>query len=257
MWEKTFDSGTAWLHMNGFKRRSNANAFYSPGVDRFFAVDSLDPYTAYEIAHLLSSKVPGISVCVLRADDAWFDNTNCHEYTLKDKSILSPGNSVLFNRQIPLIRKLVDPSVIRVGNMPTDYSNNENANAFKNLQEYAKFTIQAWHAAKICELYFNFMPMESYAIEFFNDTMPADFAVPVDGVNGELKTGITKEIKKILYFSNSSDEALDAIANMWKANLTPMSLHWKDLFYKMLEIDQPADLKSAQQTTDGYSGFLL
>jgi hypothetical protein len=257
MWEKTFDSGTSWLHMNSYKRRSNANAFYSPGVDRFFAVDSYDPYTAFEVAQLLSGKVPGISVCVLRGDDAWFDNNNCHEYTLIDKSVLSPGNSVLFNRQIPIIRKLMEKNVVHVGAMPADYTDNDNAQAFKDLQEYTKFVIQAWHAAKICELYFNFLPMESYAIEFFKDFLPEDFATPIDNVNGELKTGITKEIKKILYFSHSSAEALDKIADMWRANLTPMSVHWKDLFYKMLELEQPADLKSADLNIDGYSGFLL
>lgn len=257
MWEKTYDSGFSFLHMNGFKKRSNANVFYSPGVDRFFAVDAFDPYTAFEVAQLLSGKVPGISVCVLRVDEPWLDNNNCHQYTLKDKSVLSPGNSVLFNRQIPLIRKLLDLSVVHVGAMPSDYIDNDNAKAFQALQEYTRFVIQAWHCAKICEMYFNFMPMESYAAEYFNDSLPEGFATPNDNVNGELKSGITKEIKKILYFSNSPEEALAAIADIWRSNLTPFSIHWKDLFYKILDVAQPDDLKSAQQNNDKYSGFIL
>lgn len=257
MWDKTFDSGTSWIHMNGFKKRSNANAFYSPGVDRFFAVDSLDPYTAFEVAQILSGKMPGISVCVLSGDDAWFDNNNCHEYTLAVKSVLMPGNSVLYNRQIPTIRKIPPRSIAHVGGMTADYTDNNNYQTFLEFKLYAQFVIQCWHSAKICEMYFNFAPMEMYTQDFFGDAVPTDFATPVDNVNGQLKTGITKEIKKILYDSNSSAEALATIADMWRKNLTPLSVHWKDLFYRSLTIDPPADLKSADANIEQYSGFLL
>lgn len=257
MWDKTFNSGTAWIHMNGFKRRSNANVFYSPGVDRMFAVDSADPYTAYEVALLLSSKVPGIAVCILTVEDPWFDNSNCHQYTLKDKLILSPGSSILFNRQLPMIRKLPTGSIINVGALPSDYTNNENYKQFLALQEYAKFVIQAWHSAKICEMYFNFAPMEMFAKEFFGELLPENFAVQVDNINGDVQTGITKEIKKILYTSNSPEEALDLIHNAWRRNITPFSTYWKDTFYKMIEVVPPEDLRSAERNTDRYSGYLL
>jgi hypothetical protein len=257
MWDKTYDSGSQWFHMNGFKKRTNANAFYSPGVDRIFAVDAFDPYTAFEVAIILSGKVPGISVCILDTSEPWLDNSNCHKFTLKDKSILSPGSSVLFNRQIPLIRRLPPKSLIETTSMPLDYTDNENYSMFLKLQEYTKFVIQAWHSAKLCEVMFNFFPMETYAKDFLTDELPKDFSVRVDSGNAELKTGITKEIKKILYLSNSSDEALISIKDLWKNNTTPFTVYWRDLFYKSLELPVPDELSSAEVNIDQYSGWLL
>ena len=258
MWNKTFDSSTAWIHMNGFKKRSNANAYYSPGVDRFFAVDSFDPYTAFEVAQILSGKMPGISICVLSVDDAWFENNNCHEYTLQDKSFLSPGNSVLYNRQIPMIRKMPPKSVIQSSAMPTDYTNpSVNFDNFMKFKEYAQFVIQVWHTAKLAEMYFNTQPMESYLQDYFGQSTPEGFITTVDSINGKLKTGITKEIKKVLYNSSSPDEALDAIADIWADNSTHMGSYWRDFFYKILEVEMPAKVVAAGTNIDGYSGYIL
>ena len=257
MWEKTFQAKTSYYHMNAFKRRSNANCYYSPGVDRFFAVDSLDPYTALEVAQLLSGKMPGIAVCVLGVNDAFMTNENCHEYTLQEKQVFALGASILFSRQIPAIRRFADNSVRHVGpTMPADYDNNENYEVFMKFKEYAQFVIQAWHSAKTCDMQFNFMPMEQYANDFF-DVLNPGFETPADNVNGQLKTGITKEIKKILYYSNSAQEALDKIAQMWRENNTPLSVYWRQQFYNLLETDPPADLAVADVDTSRYSGYIL
>ena len=257
MWDKTYNSGFHWFHMNGYKKRTNANAFYSPGVDRIFAVDAFDPYTAFEVAIILSGKVPGITVCVLDSNEPFLDNSNCHKFTLKDKSILSPGSSVLYNRQIPLIRRLPSGSLIEMESMPLDYTENDNYQAFLKLQDYTKFVIQAWHGAKVCEVMYNFFPMEAYASDFLRDCLPESFAVRVDNGNANLKTGITKEIKKVLYQSNNSQEALDQIETIWKNNITPLTTFWRDTFYKTLELPVPDSLLSAEVNIDQYSGWLL
>jgi hypothetical protein len=257
MWEKTVVAKTANFHMNRYNKRFNANCYYSPGVDRFFAVDSLDPYTALEIAQLLSGKMPGIAVCVLGPDDAVMSNENCHEFTLEEKQVFALGASILFSRQIPAIRRFVNKSVRHVGpKMPPDYDNNEHYEVFMKFKQYARFVIQAWHSAKTCEMQFNFLPMEQYTNDFF-DVLNPGFETPADNVNGQLKTGITKEIKKILYFSNSHEEALDKIAQMWRENNTPLSTYWRQQFYNLLEIDPPADLQVADVDTSRYSGYIL
>lgn len=257
MWEKTFGAKTCNFHMNGFERRSNANCYYSPGVDRFFAVDTLDPYTALEVAQLLSGKMPGIAVCVLGKEDAFMTNENCHEYTLEEKQVFALGASILFSRQIPAIRRFANKSVKHVGStMPADYDNNENFEVFMKFKQYARFVIQAWHSAKICDMQFNFMPMEQYADDYF-DVLNPGFEAPADNVNGQLRSGITKEIKKILYFSNSHEEALDKIAQMWRENNTPLAVHWRTQFYNFLEISPPADLVNSEVNIDRYSGYLL
>lgn len=257
MWNKTYDSGFHWFHMNGFKKRTNANAFYSPGVDRIFAVDAYDPYTAFEVAIILSGKVPGITVCILDTSEPWIDNNNCHKFTLKDKSILSPGSSVLFNRQNPLIRRLPPNSLVEKESMPLDYIDNENYQSFLALQDYTKFVIHAWHAAKVCEVMFNFYPLETYAKDFLSDCIPESFDVRVDSGNAELRTGITKEIKKILYSSNNSNEALSAIEKLWKNNTTPLTTYWRDMFYKAISMPVPETLLDTKVDLNNYSGWIL
>jgi hypothetical protein len=256
MWEKTNDAKTANFHMNAFRKRSNANCYYSPGVDRFFAVDALDPYTALEVAQLLSGKMPGIAVCILNSDDTYMTNDNCHEYTLSEKQVFAAGASILFSRQIPAIRRFPSGSVVKTKAMPLDYRNNENFQVFLQFKQYTRFVIQAWHAAKQCDCVFNFMPMEQYANSYFQDLDPG-FDTPADNVNGDLKTGVTKEIRKILYFSNTHSEALDQIAQLWRTNNTPLSQAWRTQFYNLLEIDPPADLLSAEIDIERYSGYLL
>lgn len=257
MWNKTYDAKTADFHMNG--RRQNANVYYSPGVDRMFAVDSLDPYTALEIAQILNSKVPGIAVCILTRDDVTINNLNCHEFTLKEKHLFEQSVSVLFNRHTPTIRKIKPQSLQLTDSMPLDYlPGSDKYNIFMSLKDYAQFVIQAWHAAKICEMYFNNFPMKLYADELIADgVIPADFNLPVDSSDGVLELGITKEIRKILYSSNNATEALDLIATMWRTNTNPWTKPWRDLFYNLIETPVPADLVSADMNFNRYMGFLL
>lgn len=257
MWEKTTDAKTAHFHMNLFRKRSNANAYYSPGVDRFFAVDTLDPYSSLEIAQILSSKVPGIAVCLLAVDDLWFDNETAHLHTLKDKNVFAIGASILFSRQMPTVRKFPPSSVIKVDGPTEDFKDNDNTVTFQALQEYARFVIQAYHASKTANMYFNSLPMEYYAKELLSGQVPPEFEIPVDNVNGALQTGIHREITKILYTSNNSNEALERINIMWRENNTPLTIYWRAQFYNLIDVPQPAEFEQGQIDLERYSGYIL
>jgi hypothetical protein len=89
------------------------------------------------------------------------------------------------------------------------------------------------------------------------DTAPTEFACPVDNIKGSCTQGITRTIKQILYTSNSVDEALAAIEQLWIENNTPSSVPWRSLFYKILEIDEPSALASSPINTDQFTGFLI
>lgn len=257
MWEKTYDAKTSHFHMNSFRRRTNGNAYYSPGVDRFFAVDSLDPYSSLEIAQILSSKVPGIAVCLLSVDDLWFDNETAHQHTLKDKNVFAVGASILFSRQMPTVRKFPPNSIIKVEQPSEDFKEGNNATAFQALQLYARFVIQAYHASKIANMYFNSLPMEEYARELLAGQVPPEFEVPVDNTNGSLKTGVHREITKILYTSNDSTEALERISVMWKENNTPLTVYWRAQFYNLLDLTLPAEFGNGQFNLERYSAYIL
>jgi hypothetical protein len=255
---RTVDTRIGSFFMNGFKRRPNANVYYSPGVDRLFAVDNFDPYTSMEIAQILSSKMPAIAVLILHKDEVvGVNNGNCTNYTIKNKNPIPGQAALLFSRQMPVVRKLDGPQLIQVEDFPPDYFYNENLNTFVLFCEYAKFVIRAWHAAKICDLTHNLLPMNIYDT-FLNDVKPAGWATPADNANGSSQVGITTEIKRILYFSDNIDDALEQLAQMWRDNNTPLTLHWRKQFYALLEeVEEPTDLKQSKLNLDNYSGYLL
>lgn len=256
MWEKTFDSWISWWHMNSSKKRTNANAFYSPGVDRFFGVDSFDPYTAYEIAKILSSKVPGIAVCVLTMRDPTFTSEDCHHYTLSNKSIFSSGASILYSRHTPALRKMQEPDVVRMDTLPLDYESGPAYDMLMELTKYTKFVIAITHAAKLCEIHFNHLPMEDYNRDFLSE-INSDLSAPWDSINSaSLKTGITREIIKLLYFSDSEAQAMAGIEELWKQNNSFNGTLWRTMFYKALEF-QPESLKNLEMDTSRWSGYIL
>lgn len=257
-WGNTFDSKISSFFMNAVKKRSNANVYYSPGVDRLFAVDTFDPYTSLEIAQILSSKMPAIAVLILHKDEIFgVNNGNCINYTIKDKNPIPGQAALLFSRQMPVIRKLDAPQLTLADDFPPDYNYNENLNTFLLFHEYAKFVIRAWHTAKLCDMTHNLLPMNVYD-GFLKDIKPEGWATPPDNANGSSKLGITTEIKKILYFSDNIEEALERIANMWRENNTPLTLHWRKQFYALLEEEtEPEDLQQAKLNLENYSGYLL
>jgi hypothetical protein len=82
--------------------------------------------------------------------------------------------------------------------------------------------------------------------------IPDDFKTPPDSAIHTI--GITRAIRSILYHSNSSTEALQRIDDMWKTYHDPCTVSWRQMFYRLLEIDTPSDLPLC---IDGYSGFIL
>jgi hypothetical protein len=92
---------------------------------------------------------------------------------------------------------------------------------------------------------------------FFQNEMPAEFERPADSINGSTKTGITQEIRRILYYSLDQEEALDSIEQLWLANNTPHSRFWRTLFYNILSMPVPDSIQSTDFNLDQYSSYLL
>jgi hypothetical protein len=241
MWEKTTDTIIANYHMNGFRRRINANAYYSPSVDRFFAVDSYDPYTALEVAQILSSKMPGISVCILQATDVTMDNNNCINYTIEEKNLTVGPANILYGRQTPTLSKIpLGVNIVKLVDTPhEDFNNNERYQLFLKFHEYAKFTIQCWHAIKLTDAVQNILPTETYADDLID--VPEGMNVPADSTNGYLKISVKKYVKQILYTSNSADEVLSRIKQMWIDNDTGAIIPYRRTFYSLLDLVEPAE----------------
>lgn len=211
---------------------SNMNALYSAGVGRFFAVAGIDQFTTFEIAGILSSKMPTIAVFSIPDQKPPFFQDNCTEYGLVDKNIFK--NS--YEKQVPLFKSLNLDNIVHLGEMPVDYNqktNLQNWNVFRKFQNYALYVIRAWYSAKMCDMIYNALPMESYSKNFVGCLPEGVFEIKPDASMGTTKVGITTEIKSILYFSNSEQEALESIEKMWERNNTVYTNAWRRSFYEI------------------------
>ena len=218
----------------------SVHVLYSPGIERFFGITTLDIFTTVEIAQILSSKIPSIVVFSIRDGKTPFFNDNCHEYTLKDKNVYKNSYEI----QAPRYNKFLNVDDIEhVEEMPIDYHPQHN---FKNwqmlikLKKYVQFVIGTWYAAKICEVTHNILPEYQYADDYFHELLPDNFIANIDTSMGTTKQGITAEIKKILYNCNTPREAVEQFDIMWKNNNTVQTMYWRTNFYKMSGIDPQA-----------------
>lgn len=238
-WEKTHDSKFAQWHLNTiYNEVNNRNLIYSPGIDLIIAVDGFDPYTALEIAQILSSKIT-LFVGILKDRTAQIDNFNCLSYSLAAKNFRIGHSSILSWRQNPIIR-LVD--AIEKVELPAEYSSPERYEALLNLHEYAKFVIQCWHSIKLADSACNFLPMADYTNNFLPGVIPDNFNIPHNQEMLIEAQGIKGQIRKILYFSNSIDQALAEIETAWAA---PKDMpFFRKAFYNLLEFPMPERFKN-------------
>ena len=240
---------------NIIKFHTNINGYYSGLVGRFFAVDSLDLYTAVEAAQILSSKMPGIIICALSPDDIEFNNSNCYEFTISEPLAAGLPSGPL--QQFPIIKQVSSNLIKKMSGLPTEMSNGDNYQTFMNFVEYSHFVIRALHSAKLCEIMFNQHPIETYNIDLIAGLVPDNLTVLADNTGGSLTTGITKEIKKILYISNDLNSALAAFSNLWYNNNTPFTIAWRNAFYRFLEIPVPDNIVSLELNLTQYSGRIF
>lgn len=233
---------------------SNMNALYSPGVGRFFALVGLDQFTTFEIAGILSSKMPSIIVFSLHDQSPPFFSDNCAEFGISDKNMFKDS----FERQVPVFKRLNPDNIIKLGEMPVDFNkktNLQNWTVFSKFQNYSYYVIRAWYAAKLCDMIYNSLPMKSYSANFV-DCLPDNvFEIKTDASMGETKVGITTEIKSILYFSNSEKEAVDSIEKMWEKNNTVYTNTWRRSFYEIS--GSYNNIRSLPLDLTNYAGWIM
>lgn len=233
---------------------SSLHAFYSPGVGRFFSISSLDEFTAYEVAQILSSKMPSIVLFAIEGNTPPFFHDNSHEYGLLNKNAFKDS----YERQTPICKKMDMDNITKLGEMPVDFnpkSNIENWKVFSQFKDYTEFVMRVWYAAKRTEMIHNFFPFENYALEFFRDSLPEDFEAKPDVSLGKTKIGIKREIKEILYYGNSEQDVLAKIKKMWEENSTVYTGKWRGEFYRIAGID-PA-IKELPKTLEDYTGWIM
>jgi hypothetical protein len=221
--------------------KPNCYSIFSPGIDRFLLVDHYDFWIVYETAKVLSSKISTI-VYVLDQETPEMTVEECLNFTTKHKKLEKNygGPSVMSHRQSASLSKIPKDLVVRVG-WPEDFIKPDRLNALMQLQEYALFSLRTIYAVTISSHFTNFFPEREYIDDFFNDQCPGDFELTQD--NSSYDQGMIKLVKQILYDAKDVESALEQIHESWRKYTQHDVSGHRQLFYQILGIDQPDDLK--------------
>lgn len=224
-------------------KKVNGHMIYSPGIDRFILVDHFDTWVILEVAEILSSKLP-TQVVLLGDETPIINNDTCIEFTIKDKTNMSIyGANILVARQTPSMRKVRGAGVVYRAGWPIDYLREDRKAALIRLQEYALFCLRICHAVKITDALINLVPHKSYLDTYMPGMVPDKFKVPADQTTAP--DGIVSTVKQILYQSDTVEEALVHIENMF-AEHTGATPHIREIFYKFVGMAQPIKLKNLE-----------
>jgi hypothetical protein len=225
---------TFYVNSNNNRKKS---AIFAPGLDRFILTDTTDYSVLFQIAEILSSKIPTL-VYLLPENDKGINDSNCINYTIFNKTQQRiVGSPIVAGRQSPIGRYLYnDNEIIEVG-IPEDYKTNRDA--LDKLIEYAYFVKMHTYAINLTENFFDVFNTTRFASRYIDSSWLNEISTTTDFSN--LKNGIFFELRKILYMSISVEEAESKIINLWKNNYADQD-HLVRAYYKILNVDIPPEL---------------
>lgn len=221
--------------------KKNGYALFSPGIDRFFLIDSYDPWIMLETSRVLSSKVSNI-VYVLDKETLSIDNLNCLFYTTKHKmnEKFYGGPTVMSHRQSSMILK-IQSNMLKKTEWPIDFLEPTRKAALLKLKEYSQFSLRIVHAITCAVNLRNSFPEKYYLDTYFSKCSPDEFTARAD--TSDFNDGMDVLIKNILYDSPSIEIALDQIHDAWRKYTYHDVLGIRQTFYQYSGIEQPQDLK--------------
>ena len=218
---------------------------YSTVLDRIVAVDRLDLWSFYEAAQLLSSKI-ALSVCILREDISHLNinEGNCHEWTLTNKKELLP------KKQTPNMVSVLTRDELQHMGLPRDYEN-EMEVLEKDLS-FIRFVVKATYSFRLAHYFIGAHPksindFQQYYLSLFSDAVDGS-VLKAQKDKTLWSEGLAGEIRKILYRSDTTREALTKVTEMYNEkpifNLeTPEGIAYKKkmgraLFYRRTYLDK-------------------
>lgn len=197
----------------GIAGKPFAYALFTPSVDRFIAID-YDMWSLFETAKILSSKISPIVYVLCKPTPKTMNNSNCLEFGTKHKMFEKEfgGGAVSRHKQSATLRKIQEDSVVELG-WPEDYASPSRSAMLNRLQDYALFTLSCVKAINITTAYRNTFPERDYSDNFHQGLLPDSFRSMPDLTTAP--NGINYEIKNILYYSDTVEEAIEKINEAW------------------------------------------
>lgn len=205
---------TQFYYDKDSKRRKNG--IYCHTFDRWLLVDNDDFWITIETAKVMSSKIASM-VYVLPNNISKMDNTNCLEFMLFDKTRQKKGGVAdLISGQTPMLRVIDNPLQVHYQGIPEDFKFGLAAEMLAAIKEYADYVQKVMYAGKLCNVVANFHDNRTFAQEFF----PSEWLTCVSSHTDRstYTGGIVQEIKRILYFSQTLEEAKAKINLTWEQN---------------------------------------
>ena len=225
---------------NGAPRQSG---IFAPGLDRFILVDDYDFWMLLETAEILSAKLPTL-VYLIPPDDSGMTNDNCIDYTIFDKTQQKiVASSIATGRQQPLLKFMYDTDSVAYAGCPEDFKDPERNAMLKRIQEYAQYVHRRVLAINLTEAFYNSADNRHFADTIIPTEWTAQVSSRAD--RSELDKGIFHELRKVLYLSNTIEEAEAGILEVWlqhSANQEFLILG----YYKIVDLPLPEELKFAK-----------
>jgi hypothetical protein len=194
---------------------------HAQGVDRFLAVSGLDLAAVLHAAKLLSSKIP-THVVVFPKDSPEISNKNCLSWSIHGSGVR------LSDSQTPLLIVLDSPQkLVEKGPVP--------GKELAERQEFVRFLIRASHAMLLTDAVLNASNQDFY-FRFFADA-PELGGLNVYADDTKWPGGFVATMSKILYQSNSINDALQTIATLLPTGAAvknPKLQCYCELFYQLL-----------------------
>ena len=229
-----------YVNSKGEKRK---NGIFAPGVDRFILIDDHDFWMTLQTAEILSSKLPTIAY-MLPPSAGNIDNTNCINFTIFDKSSQKIGPSpIIAARQHPLLKFLYDVDSIVDAGIPEDYL--DNTEILQRIMNYAQFVQQQVYVLNITDAFYNIVNTDRFANLYIDNAWLENISTKID--RSKFDKGAFFELRKILYLSNSIEEAEEKIIDFWLNNSTDQ-VYLMIGYYKILNKPIPEKLIPLSKT---------
>ncbi len=183
---------------------------YSVGVDRFILSDKYDLWTTLENAKLLSSKIP-LTLIALTNCSIDINNENCLFYTVSEKTGWKMSENAC-----PELGAVSGNDAVEEAGIALDFKDPISAKWLVNLQNYAFFQQKVLHAIRIADAETN-----SDDAVFFKELMDQGIATLLQSRADHTRTpqGALLWTKRVLYTSNSIEEAIAGINKIWDSRV--------------------------------------
>lgn len=202
--------------------RQREYGIYLPVMNRFLLVNNFDFWTALDTANILSSKTATM-VYGLPDIDFDFNNTNCLEYRIIVNQVREADKGAML-RQTPLLKVMHDTDLIFNAGYPEDYLDTDKRQSLTALKEYAEYVHSRVFAINIIDASCN----RFNTAKFVNQYVPVEWTNRIStranwsAVDTDLteftNTNVSSSLKRILYLSNTPEEADNSIAEFWQQN---------------------------------------